>query len=238
MAQSNTGGLSLRRHNRSSCIDETGSMTVGRFGDAEWEAKEALRQRELEEARARAAQMEKTMRWWSDCTANWREKWSKVRNERNKAREEIKILRSKLDAAMKDANTFKREKIDLESRNEELKKEVDKVHATLTKQTGRWDREISEALEACEGTEILKSEDPDLSDKVYSFEAFKSSLDADRISTSTGSDRKGDADDGGSSRASDVEVSSPVKSRTEDLSLQDNNLNNKELRLVVKIYLI
>lgn len=34
--------------------------------------------RELEEARARATQMEKTMRWWSDCTANWREKWSKV----------------------------------------------------------------------------------------------------------------------------------------------------------------
>jgi len=34
----------------------------------------------LEEARARAAQMEKTMRWWSDCTANWREKWSKVKN--------------------------------------------------------------------------------------------------------------------------------------------------------------
>jgi hypothetical protein len=39
---------------------------------------QAARQRELEEARARAAQMEKTMRWWSDCTANWREKWSKV----------------------------------------------------------------------------------------------------------------------------------------------------------------
>jgi coiled-coil domain-containing protein 102 len=36
----------------------------------------------LEEARARAAQMEKTMRWWSDCTANWREKWSKVNNLR------------------------------------------------------------------------------------------------------------------------------------------------------------
>ena len=33
---------------------------------------------ELEEAKARASQMEKTMRWWSDCTANWREKWSKV----------------------------------------------------------------------------------------------------------------------------------------------------------------
>lgn len=39
---------------------------------------QAQRQRELDEARARAAQMEKTMKWWSDCTANWREKWSKV----------------------------------------------------------------------------------------------------------------------------------------------------------------
>lgn len=54
-----------------------------RYVDTEWEAKEALRQRELEEARARAAQMEKTMRWWSDCTANWREKWSKVYNFEN-----------------------------------------------------------------------------------------------------------------------------------------------------------
>lgn len=33
------------------------------------EARESQRQRELEEARARAAQMEKTMKWWSDCTA-------------------------------------------------------------------------------------------------------------------------------------------------------------------------
>jgi len=48
--------------------------------EADWEAKDEMRQRELEEMRARAAQMEKTMRWWSDCTANWREKWSKVGN--------------------------------------------------------------------------------------------------------------------------------------------------------------
>ena len=46
--------------------------------DADWEARDEMRQRELEEMRARATQMEKTMRWWSDCTANWREKWSKV----------------------------------------------------------------------------------------------------------------------------------------------------------------
>lgn len=36
------------------------------------------RYREIEELRNRAIQMEKTMKWWSDCTANWREKWGKV----------------------------------------------------------------------------------------------------------------------------------------------------------------
>ncbi|GFQ65284.1 coiled-coil domain-containing protein 102B [Trichonephila clavata] len=91
--------------------------------DPEWDAKEELRLRELEEARARAAQMEKTMRWWSDCTANWREKWSKVRTERNKAREETRVLRGKLEVAAKECNTLKREKQDLYSQIERLKKE-------------------------------------------------------------------------------------------------------------------
>ena len=55
--------------------------------------------REMEELRARTQQMEKTLkyipnifmsrqlslinviiRWWSDCTANWRDKWTKVYN--------------------------------------------------------------------------------------------------------------------------------------------------------------
>lgn len=52
--------------------------SIKKIADADWEAKEVLHLQELEEARARTAQMEKTMRWWSDCTANWREKWSKV----------------------------------------------------------------------------------------------------------------------------------------------------------------
>lgn len=106
----------------------------------------ALRQRELEEARARAAQMEKTMRWWSDCTANWREKWSKVRNERNKAREESKQLRTKLDAALKDANIFKTEKQDLELQNDQLKREIEKIHILLLKHAGQFDGQIFEAL--------------------------------------------------------------------------------------------
>ena len=61
----------------------------------------------------RAAQMEKTMRWWSDCTANWREKWSKVRNERNKAREEARQLRAKLETAAKECAQLKRQQQEL-----------------------------------------------------------------------------------------------------------------------------
>lgn len=105
-----------------------------------------MRIRELEEARARAAQMEKTMRWWSDCTANWREKWSKVRNERNKAREESKQLRSKLDCVIKDANIYKREKQELELQNDQLKKEMEKIHILLLKHAGQFDSQIFEAL--------------------------------------------------------------------------------------------
>ncbi|KAB0796948.1 hypothetical protein PPYR_11009 [Photinus pyralis] len=142
MAQS-TSGTSSRRHVRD---QDSASVASSRCTDAEWEAKEALRQRELEEARARAAQMEKTMRWWSDCTANWREKWSKVRSERNKARDEAKQLRSKLDSALKDANVYKREKQEIELQNEQLKKEIEKIHLLLLKHAGQFDGQIFEAL--------------------------------------------------------------------------------------------
>ncbi|XP_065609052.1 coiled-coil domain-containing protein 102B [Cyrtonyx montezumae] len=81
---------------------------------------EAVRIRELEEVKARAAQMEKTMRWWSDCTANWREKWSKVRAERNKAREEVRQLRIKLDNAVKELSMLKKINQDLVSEKESL----------------------------------------------------------------------------------------------------------------------
>lgn len=39
------------------------------------------------------------MRWWSDCTASWREKWALVRDERNQLREELRQTRKQLDAA-------------------------------------------------------------------------------------------------------------------------------------------
>ncbi|XP_069679135.1 coiled-coil domain-containing protein 102A isoform X2 [Periplaneta americana] len=146
MAQGSSSGTSSRRHGRNE--HDTSSISSSRYADAEWEAKEALRQRELEEARARATQMEKTMRWWSDCTANWREKWSKVRNERNKAREESKMLRTKLESALKETNAVKREKLELESQNDQLKKEMERIHLLLLKHAGQWDHELLEALES------------------------------------------------------------------------------------------
>lgn len=75
----------------------------------EWDVGEELRRRELSETKARLAQMEKTMRWWSDCTANWREKWAKVRAERNSAREEAWRLRLQLEMAVMELSTLKKQ---------------------------------------------------------------------------------------------------------------------------------
>ncbi|XP_066592141.1 coiled-coil domain-containing protein 102A-like isoform X3 [Prorops nasuta] len=145
MAQSTASGTSSRRYMRE---HDVGGSSSSRYMDSEWETKEALRQRELEEARARAAQMEKTMRWWSDCTANWREKWSKVRNERNMAREEAKVLRAKLEIAMKDANSFKHEAQEVEHQNEQLKKEMEKIHMILLKHAGQFDQQLISVLQS------------------------------------------------------------------------------------------
>ncbi|KAK1798252.1 hypothetical protein P4O66_006650 [Electrophorus voltai] len=95
----------------------------------DWESREELRMRELEEARARAAQMEKTMRWWSDCTANWREKWSKVRAERNRARDEVRTLRQRLDALTKELSGVRRERQELASETEQLRLETQRLRA-------------------------------------------------------------------------------------------------------------
>lgn len=130
MAQSTASGTSSRRFMRE---PEVSVPSSSRYVASEWETKLALLQRELEEARARAAQMEKTMKWWSDCTANWREKWSKVRNERNMAREEAKVLRVKLEIAIKDVNIYKHDAQELEMQNEQLKKEMEKIHMILLK---------------------------------------------------------------------------------------------------------
>ncbi|XP_069776505.1 coiled-coil domain-containing protein 102A-like isoform X7 [Narcine bancroftii] len=98
---------------------------------SDWDNIEGLYHRELEEVRARAAQMEKTMRWWSDCTANWREKWSKVRAERNKAREEVRQMRQKLEVVTKELAALKREKQELLNETEQLRKEAKPIETQL-----------------------------------------------------------------------------------------------------------
>lgn len=104
--------------------------TTALLADGDWESREELRLRELEEARARAAQMEKTMRWWSDCTANWREKWSKVRAERNRAREEVRQLRQRLDALTKELAGARRERQEAQGECEARGRELARLRGT------------------------------------------------------------------------------------------------------------
>ena len=77
--------------------------------------------KDLDDARTKAAQMEKTMRWWSDCTASWREKWTRTKSERDKAKEENRQLKGRLDEAWKELAAARREKHSLSKENERLR---------------------------------------------------------------------------------------------------------------------
>lgn len=119
------------RHDKSSSYSDELPPAFSERDDLD--ARDELRERELEEARARASQMEKTMRWWSDCTANWREKWGKVRAERNKAREENRQLKLKLEAAVKEISNLKRERLAAQELQSKLEKENERLEKELKK---------------------------------------------------------------------------------------------------------
>lgn len=91
--------------------------------------------------------MEKTMRWWSDCTANWREKWCEVRDERNKAKKDTKVLKSKLETAVKDLSTHKQEFQNLERQNAQLKKELVKFQSIIMNHPDQFDKKIISDLD-------------------------------------------------------------------------------------------
>ncbi|XP_055987495.1 coiled-coil domain-containing protein 102B [Sorex fumeus] len=122
----------------------------------EWDVCEELRRRELAETKARAAQMEKTMRWWADCTANWREKWAQVRAERNRAREDGRRLRLQLDLALKELSALRKRRpgtpgsqkegliIDPLSLKEEMKLNLD--YLDLFKNDGSEDSAVKPGL--------------------------------------------------------------------------------------------
>lgn len=80
----------------------------------------------------------------SHLVQHWLQFWSicypQVRNERNMARDEAKQLRSNLEAAIKESNSYKREKNELEIQISQLKKEMEKIHMMLMKHAGQFDR--------------------------------------------------------------------------------------------------
>ncbi|CAI9616557.1 unnamed protein product [Staurois parvus] len=120
----------------------------------DWESREELRLRELEEARARAAQMEKTMRWWSDCTANWREKWSKVRAERNKAREDGVQLRGRLEVLSKELSALKRERQEATAETEQLRRELERLQGK-----GASDQDTEEPVRDVDNDKLRRSKE-------------------------------------------------------------------------------
>lgn len=83
--------------------------------------------------KTKCAQMEKTMRWWSDCTANWREKWGKVRGEKNKLKEESKILHARNESLTKELNRTKAELEDCLIENQSVRNELNKCKLELKK---------------------------------------------------------------------------------------------------------
>ncbi|CAK8696135.1 unnamed protein product [Clavelina lepadiformis] len=100
-------------HQRSSTLPNTRPLAGQDISDAEIS--------ELMNLRVRAEQMEKTLRWWSDCTANWREKWTKVRAERNRAREEAKIVKTELEEAKKELVVLRQQRSLLVEENRGLR---------------------------------------------------------------------------------------------------------------------
>ncbi|XP_030043572.1 coiled-coil domain-containing protein 102A isoform X2 [Microcaecilia unicolor] len=52
---------------------------------------------ELAEAKLVASNLEKTVRWWAECTSKWRERWSRASAERNRAKKEVRALRQQLE---------------------------------------------------------------------------------------------------------------------------------------------
>lgn len=55
-----------------------------------------------------------------------------------------------MDSALKDAATYKREKQERESHNEQMRKELERIHLLLLKHAGQWDNQLLEALDTGE----------------------------------------------------------------------------------------
>ncbi|XP_038115991.1 coiled-coil domain-containing protein 102A isoform X2 [Culex quinquefasciatus] len=86
-----------------------------------------------------------------------------VRTERNKAREEAKQLRSNLESAIKESNSYKREKCELEMQITQLKKEMEKVHMLMMKHAGQFNKASLDAADEPERDGRDNNCSPDIS---------------------------------------------------------------------------
>jgi len=127
--------MSSNRHKRlsqlSSDVNTNTTSSVGHmtsidnnYAEPLYQTRHDLHDKDLIETRARVLQMEKTMKFWSDCLANWREKWRKVRDERNKCREESRVLSNRLNSMTKELSQAMRQKSELEAKVETLEQRI------------------------------------------------------------------------------------------------------------------
>lgn len=55
-------------------------------------------------------------------------------------------MRTSLEAAVRDANSYKREKIDLELQITQMKKEMEKIHMLMMKHAGQFNKGFVESV--------------------------------------------------------------------------------------------
>ncbi|XP_014233665.1 coiled-coil domain-containing protein 102A [Trichogramma pretiosum] len=144
MAQSSSvSSTSSRKHTREHKHSSTEHSSNSQKNESDWDKKQALIMKELEETKARCVQMEKTMRWWSECTSNWKKKWEDVRDERNQFKRELKAVRINLEYATKDSKLYKEECQELLAQNSILKKEVARLQR-LMNDSGHFENSVIE----------------------------------------------------------------------------------------------
>lgn len=68
------------------------------------------------------------MQWYSECTANWREKWSRVKYEKDKAKHELRLLKNQLELLNKELTQEKIEKNQLKNEIAQLKSRLNELN--------------------------------------------------------------------------------------------------------------
>ncbi len=118
-----------RKKNKSNSDKRLSDEELAKFNPVT--ERERMLFRDWQEVKAKCVQMEKTMRWWSDCTANWREKWGRVRAERNKLKDELRIQTGKNEALTRELTFTKRELEDCITEKQAVRNDLNKCKLEL-----------------------------------------------------------------------------------------------------------